>query len=274
MFQRLFRDPYTLVGMAVLLVVLITAIIGPSFMIYDPVKMNTGERFEPPGGDHIFGTDHLGRDVFTRVVYGARISLLVAAIVSFISATLGLLIGGLSGYVGGLTDEAVMRITDIFLSFPWLIFAMAVAFVVGPSLWMGMVALSIVWWPGYARLVRGQVLSVKSLVFVEAARAIGAGDLRIFMKHVLPNCTGPYIVKLTIGAGRVILATSTLSFIGLGAQPPTPEWGAMVATGREVLFDSWWVSTFPGLAILMTVVGFNLLGDGLRDLLDPKGVVT
>lgn len=271
--RRLLRDPLSVFGIAILGVVVLTAVFGPSLTRYEPVGMFASERFLPPSAQYWVGTDHLGRDVFTRIVYGARISLLIAISVSSLSAIIGLIMGGIAGFFGGWVDEALMRVTDIFQSFPWLIFAMAVALVIGPNLVNGMLSLSFIWWPGYARLVRGQVLATKSKEFVQAAHALGATNLRIFLRHVLPNSMGPYIVLLTIGAGRVILATSTLSFIGLGAQPPTPEWGVMVSDGRTLLFDAWWMATFPGLAILITAVGFNLLGDGLRDLLDPKAKV-
>lgn len=272
-FRRLTRDPLSILGIIMLLIILVVAIIAPFLSPHDPIKLDIDSRFIPPRPGNLFGTDHIGRDVFTRVVYGARLSLLVAVVVSGISAFLGLLIGGTAGYVGGRVDEAIMRITDVFQSFPWLLFAMAVSLVIGPNLWNGMLALSFIWWPGYARLVRGQVLATKSKEFVQAAQAIGARNLRIFFQHVVPNSMGPYIVMLTVGAGRVILATSTLSFVGLGAQPPTPEWGVMISDGRLVLFDAWWIATFPGLALLFTAIAFNLIGDGLRDLLDPTSQV-
>ena len=271
--RRLLRDPLSVFGMAILVVVVLTAIFGPSLARYEPVGMFPKERFLAPDNQYWMGTDHLGRDVFTRVVYGTRISLLVAIGVSSLSAIIGLILGGVAGFIGGWVDEGLMRITDIFQSFPWLIFAMAIALVIGANLVNTMLSLAFIWWPGYARLVRGQILVTKSKEFVLASHALGASNLRIFLRHLLPNSMGPLIVLLTIGAGRVILATSTLSFIGLGAQRPTPEWGVMVADGRTLLFDAWWICTFPGIAILLTAVGFNLLGDGLRDLLDPMAKV-
>jgi len=271
--RRLLRDPLSVFGMAILVVVVLTAIFGPSLARHEPVGMFASERFLAPGSEYWMGTDHLGRDVFTRVVYGTRISLLVAMGVSSLSAIIGLILGGVAGFIGGWVDEVLMRITDIFQSFPWLIFAMAIALVIGANLVNTMLSLAFIWWPGYARLVRGQILVTKSKEFVLASHALGASNLRIFLRHLLPNSMGPLIVLLTIGAGRVILATSTLSFIGLGAQRPTPEWGVMVADGRTLLFDAWWICTFPGVAILLTAVGFNLLGDGLRDLLDPMAKV-
>lgn len=264
------RDPLSNVGAAILTVIVVVAIIAPVLTSSDPVKVNYGARFVAPNSDYLFGTDHLGRDIFARVVYGTRLSLLVAVVVSLISGGIGLVLGGLAGYLGGMMDEVIMRITDVFLSFPWLLFAMSIALVLGPNLWNSMIALAFVWWPGYARLVRGQVLMLKSHDFVEAAQSMGSSHFRILFRHILPNSLGPYMVLLTIGAGRVIIATSTLSFIGLGAQPPTPEWGVMIADGRTALFDAWWISTFPGLAILFTTIGFNLVGDGLRDMLDPR----
>lgn len=271
--RRLTRDPLSALGGVLILLIVIVALIGPALTPYNPVKADYSSIQMPPGAEHLFGTDELGRDVFTRVVYGSRISLVIAVAVNSVSAVIGLMIGGIAGYRGGLIDEILMRFTDIFQSFPWLLFAIAIALVIGPNLLNSMLVLSLIWWPGYARLVRGQVLTARSYDFVEAAQSLGASHTRIFFRHILPTAFGPYVVMLTIGAGRMILATSTLSFVGLGAQPPTPEWGAMVANGRTLLFDSWWISTFPGIAILITAVGFNLVGDSLRDLLDPQSSV-
>jgi peptide/nickel transport system permease protein len=267
--RRLTRDPLSVVGLSAVLGLLAVAVVGPLMVRYDPVTISPALQLLPPSTAHWLGTDQLGRDVLARLVYGARLSLLVAIVVSALSGAVGLLIGGTSGYSGRLLDEGLMRVTDVFLSFPWLLLAMAVAMAAGPGLWNGMLALAFVWWPGYARLVRGQVLAIKSREFVDAAAVIGASSQRVLFRHVLPNCLGPYIVLLTIGAGRIILALASLSFLGLGAQPPTPEWGVMVAEGRNYFFEAWWVVTFPGLAILVAVVGFNLVGDALRDVLDP-----
>ena len=222
-FFRFMSDPMSGLGAVIILCVITVALLAPVLAPNDPVQVNYQARFESPGAEYLFGTDHLGRDMFSRVVHGTRLSLMVAIIVSLISAGIGIVLGGLAGYQGGLIDEGIMRVTDVFISFPWLLFAMSIALVLGPNLWNSMLALSFVWWPGYARLVRSQVLRVKSYDFVEAAHSLGASHFRVLFHHVLPNTLGPYIVLITIGAGRVILATSTLSFIGFGAQPPTPE---------------------------------------------------
>lgn len=267
--HRFAADPLALVGAGLLVFVLLVGLLGPLIVPYDPIKMIAADRFQAPSAAHWFGTDHLGRDVFVRVASGALLSISAAWQVTILAAVLGLIIGGTSGFLGGYVDEAMMRITDVFQSFPWLLFAMAVAMALGPSMNNGILALSFVWWPGYARLMRGQVLSLKGRDYVHAAHAVGASRPRILIRHILPNALGPYIVLLTVGGGRVILATATLSFVGLGAQPPTPDWGVMVAEGRNRLFDAWWMATFPGLAILCTAVGLNLVGDGLQRFLDP-----
>jgi peptide/nickel transport system permease protein len=206
------------------------------------------------------------------VLAGARLSLGVAAIVLSIAVTLGLTLGAIAGAVGGWVDEIIMRVTDMFLAFPVIILALAIAASLGPSLTSAMVALSAVFWPWYARLMRGQVLSIKRREYVEAAHSLGASPLWIMWRHILPNCLSPIVVEMSLDMGYAVLATSSLSFIGLGAQPPSPEWGAMIVAGREYIQDAWWQSTFPGIALTLTVAGFNLLGDGLRDALDPRSV--
>jgi peptide/nickel transport system permease protein len=271
--RRLRGDPFSAVGIAIVSFLVLTAIAAPYLAHHDPTRIVPEDRLLPPDAHHLLGTDHLGRDVLTRIVYGARLSLLAAVAVTAISAFVGILIGTVSGYLGGATDEALMRITDVFQSFPWMILAMAVAMAAGPSLWNGLLALSFVWWPDYARLMRGQVLATKTRPFVEAARAVGVPQWRVVRRHVLPNAIGPFIIMLTIGAGRIILAMASLSFLGLGAQPPSPEWGVMVAEGRTYLFDAWWIVAYPGLAVLFAVIGFNLVGDAVRDVLDPTGTV-
>jgi peptide/nickel transport system permease protein len=224
----------------------------------------------PPSKTHFFGTDTAGRDIFSRIVYGSRISIQVGVIVVSLAAILGSLIGIFSGYIGGKIDEIIMRITDVFFSIPYLILAMAISAALGPNLMNMMLSLSIVWWPVYARLARGQALLIRESTFIEAAKGLGAGNIRIILRHVLPNSFSPIIVQASLDFGNAILYAAALSFIGLGAQPPTPEWGAMIAMGRDYLRDSWWYPTFPGLAILITVIGFNLLGDGIRDIMDPR----
>lgn len=257
-------------GVGIILMFLILCVFGPAWAPYNPLTPDMINQLQAPSVAHLFGTDDLGRDILSRVMSGARISLGVAAVVLSIAVTVGVLIGCISGYVGGVVDDALMRFTDLFLAFPALILAMAIAASLGPSLRNVMIALSAVYWPWYARLVRGQVLSVRRREFVEAARSLGASNGRILRRHVLPNSISPVIVQLTLDCGYAILATASLSFIGLGAQPPSPEWGAMINAGRNYFQDAWWYITFPGLALTVTVLGFNLLGDGVRDFLDPR----
>ena len=250
--------------------VLFCAVFGPLIVPYDPIAMDLKQRLEPPSRDHLFGTDDFGRDIFSRVIAGARISMSVSIMVLSVASVLGFLVGATSGLFGGWLDEVLMRITDLFLAFPGLILAMAIAATLGPSLQNTMIALSVVYWPWYARLVRSQVLSLRERDFVLAAQSIGAGTVRLLVRHLLPNVVPMMITQITVDVGYVILSTSGLSFLGLGAQPPTPEWGLMITTGRNFMRESPWLITFPGLALALTVLGFNLLGDGLRDFLDPK----
>ena len=224
----------------------------------------------PPSAQHLFGTDDYGHDIFSMVVYGSQTSLRICLMVVFIATLLGVLLGGIAGYFGGVLDETLMRITDVFLAIPYLILAMAVAAALGRSIDHIMEALIITWWPSYARLIRGQVIAVREQQFVEAARSIGASNSRILFRHIFPNSFAPLLVEITLDLGGVLLTAAGLSFIGLGASPGTAEWGLMISSGRSLMFHAWWYVTFPGLAILLVVLGFNLLGDGLRDVTDPK----
>src|SRR6185503_13083403 len=235
-----------------------------------PDAISLGARLQPPSSAYLLGTDHLGRDLLSRILAGTRISILAATVVLVSAVAVGTAAGLLAGVAGGWVDEAIMRLTDLFLSFPALILAAAVAAAVGPSLVNTMLALSTVFWPWYARLVRAQVLSLREREFVLASRLAGAGTGRIVFKHLLRNVFPLVIVQASLDVGYAILFTSSLSFLGLGAQPPAPEWGAMMTDARSFLEDFWWYPTFPGLALAVTVVGFNLLGDGLRDWLDPR----
>jgi len=264
------RSPLMLLGIVLLALLLVLAIFAPLIARYNPTAMDLGHRLLAPSLSHPFGTDDGGRDLFSRVLYGARLSLSAAAVVIMLAAAIGCSVGAVSGYVGGLTDEVLMRVTDMFLAFPALVLAMALAAALGPSLINAMVAVAVVWWPWYARLMRGQILSHKRREFVDAARAMGAGHLRIIVRHLMPNCFQPIVVQATLDAGYAILTTASLSFIGVGAQPPTPEWGSMVNTGHTYFLDQWWYATFPGVAIFVTVMAFNLIGDGVLDILDPK----
>lgn len=271
LWRRLSGHRSALLGGSIVATLLVVALVGPLLTPHDPVAMNLKNRFLPPSLAHPFGTDEFGRDVFTRVIYGARISLQVGIIAIGIAGTLGSLLGLLTGYVGGWLDAAGQWLVDVLLAFPGLLLALAIIAVLGPGLPNVMVAVGIGSMPAYARLMRGQVLSLKHDEFVEAARVIGCSSSRILFVHILPNTLSPIIVLASLGFAGAVLSAAALSFIGMGAQPPTPEWGAMLATGREYLRQEWWIATFPGIAIALTVLGFNLLGDGLRDALDPQG---
>ncbi len=267
--RSLRANPVTLFGVALVLALVFIALAAPAIAPHDPIDLNPKDRLLPPSAAHWFGADEGGRDIFSRVVFGARNSLLAAVVVLSLAATVGTAIGLIAGFAGGKVDEALMRLTDMFLAFPALVLAMGIAAALGPSLLNSMIAIAVVWWPWYARLVRGQTLRLRQEQFVEAARASGANDARMVVHHILPNCWTPIIVQVTLDVGYAILTTASLSFIGLGAQPPTPEWGAMVATGKDYILDQWWLATFPGLAIFLTVMAFNLLGDGLQEALSP-----
>ena len=255
------------------LLFLITAAIGPYVVPFPEDaagSINIDRKLQPPDAVHWFGTDEVGNDVFTRVIVGARVTLLIACIVTGVAMLIGIPLGMIAGYMGGWVQEVIMRITDVFLSVPGLILAIAIVGALGPGIVNAMLALSLVWWPGYVRLIQAKTLSLKNEIYVDAARSMGSSSLRIVFVHILPNCTSPIIVKASMDMGMAILGAASLGFLGLGAQPPFPEWGAMISVARTYLPDWWWYSFFPGVAIVITVLGFNLLGDGLRDILDPK----
>jgi peptide/nickel transport system permease protein len=264
------RNPTGLAGTALVLGFVLLAVFADLIAPYPPLRVDLRAKFRPPGAAHPFGTDDLGRDMLSRVIHGTRVSLTAGVVVVLIAGSIGVAVGTVSGYVEGLADEVIMRLGDMFLAFPTLVLGMAVVAALGPGLTNAMIAVGVVWWPGYARLVRGIVLSAKHVAYVEAARAAGAAQRRVMFRHILPNCVGPLIVKATIDYGFAILVTAGLSFIGLGAQAPTPEWGAMVAAGRLFLIDQWWYATFPGLFIFVAVLGFGLFGDAVRDAVDPR----
>ena len=257
------------VGAVVVLIAVFAAVAGPWLVPFDPATQELALRLEGPSGAHWFGLDELGRDIFARVLSGARISLLVGLVVVSISATVGIAVGSVAGYFGGRIDEAISRLIDILLAFPGLLLAIALVAVLGPSLTNVVLALSLIGWVGYARLVRGQVLRARELEFVQAARALGATTSRILARHVIPTTLPAVTVQATLGMGGAILAEAALSFLGLGVQPPTPSWGTMLNYGRGHLLDAPHLTIFPGLAIAMLVLGFNFLGDGLRDAIDP-----
>jgi peptide/nickel transport system permease protein len=267
--DRLRANPVSMIGLILTIGMFGIAVAAPIIAPYDPVSLAPKNRLLPPSSMNWFGTDDGGRDIFSRVVFGARYSLLAAAVVLSLAATFGTAVGLIAGFAGGKIDEALMRLTDMFLAFPALVLAMGISAALGASLANSMIAIAVVWWPWYARLVRGQTLRVRQEQFVDAARASGASDAHMILRHILPNCWTPIIVQVTLDVGYAILTTASLSFIGLGAQPPTPEWGAMVATGKDYILDQWWMSTFPGLAIFLAVMAFNLVGEGLQEALSP-----
>lgn len=268
--MRLLRkNPLAVIGLAIVLLWVGVAILAPFITVHDPVAQNLLVRNKPPSSVHWFGTDTLGRDVFSRVIWGSRVSLPVGIGVVVAAALIGMIVGAVAGFVGGWLDEIVMRFSDLVLSFPVLILAMALAAALGPSLVNSTIAIAIVWWPRYARVMRGLVISVREQEFVAAARVVGATPGRILAKAVLPNTLAPIVVLATLDVGTAILTFASLGFLGLGQVPPNPEWGAMVADGTTA-FQYWWVSTFPGLGILSVAMGFNFIGDALRDLLDPR----
>jgi len=269
-FGRLFGNPLSAVGLALSAAFILLAIAAPLLAPHDPLAMDPSKRLAAPSALHWFGTDDGGRDILARVIYGTRSSLLTALGILSLASVIGTSIGLAAGYFGGWLDEALMRLTDMFLAFPALVLAMGLAAALGPSLFNAMLATAVVWWPWYARLVRGQALHLKNEAFVEAARVAGASGLRIAVRHILRNCLTPIIVQMSLDIGFAILTLSSLSFIGLGAQPPTPEWGSMVSIGRDYFLDQWWIVTFPGLAIFLSVMAFNLLGDGLQESLSPR----
>jgi len=259
-----------MIGTVIILIFLGIAIFAPLLTSYNPTAQNMNERLLSPSSQHIFGTDQYGRDVYSRVVYGARVEVWIIFIVSIISIIIGLVVGIIAGYFGGVVDEVLMRITDMFLAFPRLVLAMVLTAALGPNLTNTMIAIALVDWTIYARLGRAEAMKVKSQPYIEAIRAVGAKDIRIIALHVLPMSISPVIVQLTLRMGTIVLTAAGLGFLGLGAQPPTPEWGAIVSDGRSYLVDQWWITTFPGIAIAIIVLGFNLLGDGIRDILDPR----
>jgi peptide/nickel transport system permease protein len=267
---RLSRRGSVRLAAGILAVFLAGAVLGPAIAPADPVEQDLARRLEPPGREHLLGTDEFGRDVLSRLIHGTRISLLVGLVSVGIGVALGGTLGLVTGYFGGWVDHLGMRIMDIALAFPSVLLAIIVVAVLGPGLFHAMIAVGIVGVPQYARLVRAQVLTVRAQPFVEAERALGTPDARVLFRTILPHCTAPLIVQASLGLATAILDAAGLSFLGLGAQPPLPEWGAMLSHGREYILHAPWILAAPGAAILLTVLGFNLLGDGLRDALDPR----
>ena len=268
--KRFLRNQLAVLGLLMVFLVVLIAIFAPWIAPFDPLKQNYDEILQPPSRQHFMGTDALGRDLFSRVVYGSRYALMIGIAVVLLELAIGAFLGFIAGYFGGIWDLVIMRLVDTILSIPTLVLAMAIAGAFGGGLWVMVVAIAVAGWGQFARLVRAQALSLKEAAFIEAARALGASHLRIIVRHLLPNSMGPVLVYTTLYVPTAILWSASLSFLGLGAQPPTPEWGAIIADGRGFISSAWWISTFPGLAIMITTLGFNFLGDGLRDALDPK----
>lgn len=268
--RALKQNPLALLGLVIIVSLLTVAAVAPWIAPYDPIAQSLSQRLLPPSAAHWMGTDELGRDILSRVIYGTRLTLAVVLLVVISVGPVGLLIGTLSGYFGGAVDTALMRITDIFLAFPRLVLALAFVAALGPGIENAVIAIACTAWPPYARVARAETLVIRNADYIAAVRLQGASHLRIVLRHVVPMCLPSVIVRTTLDMAGIILIAAGLGFLGLGAQPPLPEWGAMIAKGREYIFDQWWVAAFPGLAICLVALGFNLFGDGLRDVLDAR----
>ncbi len=268
--RRLLREQGTVSALVILVLIIASAVLAPLLPLANPIQVDSPHALYSPGSPYLFGSDQYGRDVFSRVIYGGRISLLVGPIAVIIALVPGVAIGLIAGYYGHWVDTVLMRIIDVMLAFPGILLALGIVAVLGPSLTSLMIAVGISTIPTYARLTRASVLSARESLYVDAARVVGARDVSILLRHILPNVVAPIIVVSTLGVGAAILVAATLSFLGLGSQPPTPEWGRMLSEGRQYLREQWWIATFPGLAIMLTVLALNVLGDGLRDVLDPR----
>ncbi|CAN1488640.1 DppC ABC-type dipeptide/oligopeptide/nickel transport systems, permease components [Rhabdaerophilaceae bacterium] len=264
------QNPLALLGLIIVIALLLMAAFAPLIATHDPLAQNLDRRLLGPSAAHWFGTDALGRDIFSRIVFGTRVTLVIVLLVVISVGPVGLLIGTVAGYFGGWVDTVLMRITDIFLAFPRLVLALAFVAVLGPGIENACIAIALTAWPPYARVARAETMVVRNSDYIAAVRLQGASDLRIVLKHIMPVCIPSVIVRTTLDMAGIILTAAGLGFLGLGAQPPMPEWGAMIATGREYIFDQWWVAAFPGIAICLVALGFNLLGDGLRDVLDAR----
>jgi peptide/nickel transport system permease protein len=264
------RDGAAALGLALVGVVILMAALGPALAPHSPIAVVPANRLQPPGATFPLGTDELGRDVFSRILHGARTSVLLALAIIASATAVGSLLGGVAGYFGGRVESVIMRVVDLMMAFPYLILAMAIAFALGPGAVSTAVALAAVWWPSYARLVRGMVLSLRQNLYVEAARALGARNGRVVTLHILPHCLPVLGVRITSDLGSAIIAAASLSFIGLGPQPPSPDWGAMISGARFYVSTAWWYGLFPGVALFITVMAFALVGDALQDALDPR----
>jgi peptide/nickel transport system permease protein len=264
------RHPLAVAGLLVVVAMLVMALFAPWLATHDPGAQNLGNRLKPPSGDHWLGTDELGRDIWSRILYGARITLGMVVAVVLLVAPVGLLVGCAAGYAGGWLDRILMRTTDVFLAFPRLILALAFVAAMKPGVESAVAAIALTAWPPYARLARAETLRIRDSDFIAAVRMLGASPWRIVLRHVAPVCMPSLIVRVTLDMSSIILTAAGLGFLGLGAQPPLPEWGTMIATARRFILEQWWVPVVPGIAIFMASLAFNLLGDGLRDVLDPK----
>jgi peptide/nickel transport system permease protein len=269
--RALVHNRMAMAGLGILLLWTLVVITAPILAPYDPLAQEIASRLSPPSAQHLFGTDDLGRDVFSRVLWGARISIPTGLIVIGVQMVIGTVLGALAAYLGGAVDAVIMRIADVTLAFPAIVLALAITTVLGPSLRSAIIAMIFVWWPEFARVMRGQVLGIKNTEYVLAARCIGASTTRVLVRHIFPNAISPVLVKASLDIGLIILFIAALSFIGLGVVPPTAEWGSMIAAGRRQFYH-WWLMTFPGLAMLSVVLALNFLGDGIRDALDPRVV--
>ena len=268
---RIRRNRLAMAGLIIVAILLLVAALAPWIAPPDPFVQNLANRLRPPGTPgYILGTDDFGRDILSRIIYGARITLYIIALVAVTAPVLGLLVGTVAGYFGGWIDAVLMRLTDIFLAFPRLILALALVAVLGPGIENAVLAIALTAWPPYARVARAETLTIRGSDYISAVKLQGAGAPRIILGHVVPMCLPSVIIRVTLDMAGVILIAAGLGFLGLGVQPPQPEWGLMISSGRKFLFEQWWVATMPGLAIFMVSLGFNLLGDGLRDVLDPK----
>ena len=264
-------NPAALTGLVIIAVLILMAMFAPWLARgMSPIEQTLSSRLAPPSAEHWFGTDELGRDIYVRTLYGARVTLTIVLLVSVVVAPIGLAVGTLAGYLGGWVDTVLMRITDIFLAFPRLVLALAFAAALGPGIENAVIAISLTAWPPYARIARSETVTIAKSDFIAAVVMQGASTWRVLFKHIVPLCLSSVIVRLTLDMAGIILTAAGLGFLGLGAQPPTAEWGAMVSAGRDVILDQWWVATIPGIAIFIVSLGFNLLGDGLRDVFDPK----
>lgn len=263
--RQLARDPLALFGVIVVTLIILTCVFAPWIATHDPEKINVRAKFTAPNREYLFGTDETGRDLFSRMVYGARLSLMTGLVILGVTIVIGSTLGAIAGYVGGKVDAVIMRIADFFIAFPFLILAMMIAFTLGASTQNAVYAVILVFWPSYARLVRNQVISIRHREFVDAARVAGASNARIILRHVLPQTRSSLIIQFSLDLGFAIIAISTLGFIGLGAQPPTPEWGTIIAQSRSYALDKWWYGLLPGLVVTITVIGFNLVGDFVQE---------